>query len=393
MTDNLLINTRHLVIAALAILLVSSSSMAQSTPPASTDKPRIIQYLPPTYYGTSTPCSDTNAILFFGGISGLDQNKNEITAINCLSNDLQVNASNGDIWLGSMYPYGNSWSNYQPETGPALHFSARTGFNTDDIYFQRYNRTHDNSVLHLVLGDNALSPFVNGTPAQNIGDAFVIGAYDYTTPGIWYPRFTFTSNGQLGIGTQAPQATLDVNGGLKVAADQQAPFDATTGCDSNHGGALRFNSSSKQMEYCNESNWVSLVVPPNMVTVLPANFGNYQTYSAAIAKGGAIVYPDATNSGNCDSPLCQGLFAACTDNGALSQTAPNKDSNPAVYVPIISNTDCMKAGCMGIYAGQHQYSNLYMFQVRGDCPAGYTNPPCNNTSGNMNVLYSCFFSN
>jgi hypothetical protein len=187
-----------------------------------------LQMLPPTLPGSSTVCPTGNSLLFYSGVGGTDSN-GAISAINCMSAAPNVNPSNGDLWLGSSTFGGNVWgtwvgntwvpnsgvSNGAPEIGPALHLSSSAGTNTDDFYFQRNDIAWDQSVLRLVMGDNATSPFSPAPNGAAIGDAFQIGALDANSAA-WTPRFTFTSNGLLGIGTTAPQYNLDVNGTANV---------------------------------------------------------------------------------------------------------------------------------------------------------------------------------
>lgn len=59
------------------------------------------------------------------------------------------------------------------------------------------------------------------------------------------------ATGKLGLGTTTPQAALDVRGEVKLAASGEA-------CTSQNEGALRYNPSVKQMEFCNGTLWGSL---------------------------------------------------------------------------------------------------------------------------------------
>jgi hypothetical protein len=55
------------------------------------------------------------------------------------------------------------------------------------------------------------------------------------------------SSGRVGINTITPQATLDVNGAIRMGTQ------AT--CDTATEGTQRYNSTTKQMEFCNGSSW------------------------------------------------------------------------------------------------------------------------------------------
>lgn len=75
----------------------------------------------------------------------------------------------------------------------------------------------------------------------------------------------YYNGGTVGVGTTTPQATLDVAGDVKIG--NSAP--AATTCTVAQGGSTRYNSTSKIMEYCNETNWVSLGGGSTFVATAP----------------------------------------------------------------------------------------------------------------------------
>ena len=60
-------------------------------------------------------------------------------------------------------------------------------------------------------------------------------------------------NSRLGVGTPSPVVPLHVNG--EVMLGKSAPAVA---CNAGTEGTLRYNSLSKQMEFCNGTNWQTL---------------------------------------------------------------------------------------------------------------------------------------
>ncbi|MDA9189348.1 hypothetical protein N9O57_00020 [bacterium] len=58
----------------------------------------------------------------------------------------------------------------------------------------------------------------------------------------------FYADGSVGIGTTGPKATLDVGGDIKLG-------DTSASCTSDKEGAIRYSSTTKNMEFCNGSVW------------------------------------------------------------------------------------------------------------------------------------------
>ena len=112
---------------------------------------------------------------------------------------LQVN---GDFAVGMI---GGGFT--ASELGPKLYIGGLTGDNTDPFYFQRNNSAPNVSDLRLVIGDDASA----------FNDTFTIGGLDAGSSAAWVPQFTFSANGNLGIGITTPATKLDVNGSIRLS--------------------------------------------------------------------------------------------------------------------------------------------------------------------------------
>jgi hypothetical protein len=93
--------------------------------------------------------------------------------------------------------------------------------------------------------------FVNG--GNSFGAAATLGTNDafdlgFETNGT--TKMTIQSGGNVGIGTVAPAAKLDVAGEVKFG-------NTSSACDSTNEGQQRYNSTSKSMEFCNGTSWTA----------------------------------------------------------------------------------------------------------------------------------------
>ncbi len=67
----------------------------------------------------------------------------------------------------------------------------------------------------------------------------------------------YQSSGNIGIGTTAPVAALDVHGGIRAGASTVVTSPCGSGA-ANGEGTQRYNYSTHNMEYCNGSGWVAV---------------------------------------------------------------------------------------------------------------------------------------
>ena len=64
-------------------------------------------------------------------------------------------------------------------------------------------------------------------------------------------RLVIDSAGNVGIGTSSPSVLLEVAGAIRVG-------NTSVSCGGSYEGALRYNSTTKYMQLCNASTWVTL---------------------------------------------------------------------------------------------------------------------------------------
>ncbi len=95
---------------------------------------------------------------------------------------------------------------------------------------------------------------------------------------------------KVGIATSTPAVALDVNGTVKIG-------NAGEVCQSVTAGAIRYNSSSAKMEYCNGTVWGPFTqVAPTSLTLTSDSF-NYNIFTAAGSPTAAANVTLTINSG------------------------------------------------------------------------------------------------
>jgi hypothetical protein len=88
------------------------------------------------------------------------------------------------------------------------------------------------------------------------GSAWAAGDGVNSTPGTDLPigaggntiLYLTATTQRLGVGTAAPASKVDVVGDMRA-------IDATASCSSVNEGALRYNTQTRTLQYCNGSSW------------------------------------------------------------------------------------------------------------------------------------------
>ncbi|HII65363.1 TPA: hypothetical protein HA295_01140, partial [Candidatus Woesearchaeota archaeon] len=90
------------------------------------------------------------------------------------------------------------------------------------------------------------------------------------TDGSGYTAFLVNAaQGRVGIGTASPQVKMDVAGTLRIGNDGEA-------CGASTEGSIRYNTSAKNLEYCDGTAWcpISGCPPPTGYQIFPTS-GSY----------------------------------------------------------------------------------------------------------------------
>ncbi len=169
----------------------------------------------------------------------------------------------------------------------------------------------------LLLSPAAFTPAL----AQNVGDPCTGTDRQYTVSGP--SSSVLICNGSTlellgkdlsnpvrkGVGTAAPAATLDVAGEAKIG-------NTSLACSATTEGAMRYNSTSKEMEYCNGTAWASLS---------PAGGGGLKVYKAdgVTVLGNYLGNNSATSS---SSNLCKDTLYSDISTGQIHALSLNECS-------------------------------------------------------------------
>jgi hypothetical protein len=99
-------------------------------------------------------------------------------------------------------------------------------------------------------GSDGYFPFVNTSPLNSGGTSFVRNP---NFSGNIIPLFYIGNNGSVGVGTETPKATLDVNGYARLSLNSSEP--AT--CRAHNAGAIALNHTARICT-CNGTQWIDV---------------------------------------------------------------------------------------------------------------------------------------
>ena len=130
---------------------------------------------------------------------------------------------------------GNTTSGSTAESGGDLVLQAGAGDN-QSVAFVHGGDIHIRSGANL-RDTNPFGPY-NGTTIVNGGSVILETGGANST---FAERMRITEPGNVGIGTTAPQATLDINGFMRMARNSSQPL----ACDAAHDGAVALTNTTK----------------------------------------------------------------------------------------------------------------------------------------------------
>lgn len=250
-------------IADVSSLYLGSSSGTSSTGSSNTSVG--ISSLQSNTTGTSNTAMGRNALRY-----NTTGNQNTGLGLNALSNNID---GLGNTGVGATALYNNTTGDYNSAVG-LFAFSENTAGNYNAAlgYFAGAGVagvTISNSVFvgseagrnissssgnilvgskagisitsgnnNIVIGTNMDVPFPSGSNQMNIANAIYGTNVNKTTPG----------GEKIGIGTASPATTLDVDGAVRIG-------ETIESCSGMMEGALRYNSTNKEMEFCDSNFW------------------------------------------------------------------------------------------------------------------------------------------
>ncbi|WP_374033006.1 tail fiber domain-containing protein [Bdellovibrio bacteriovorus] len=118
-------------------------------------------------------------------------------------------------------------------------------------------------------------------------------------------KLRIDSNGSVGIGTNDPQSTLDVNGAIRVG---------TGTCNAAKAGSIQYDQTTGTAQVCSGGKWIPVgtgtPVPPNSQLVFQTCPTGWTEMIGAGPNTPSIQVPTGTNSKLCQSPATPSVISA-----------------------------------------------------------------------------------
>ncbi len=257
--------------------------------------------------------------------------------------------------------------------------------------------------------------------------------------GAWTRMLETATSGYVGIRSAAPKTPLDVGGEMKIG-------DSSLPCGADAEGAIRYDATSKLIEYCNLSDWTPVLVNAQCdVTPAPFAFVDQKSLGTSVLVESDIIPINGTDPGctslvsisgsgspefrTCSDASCASVLQAWTStNKTLAMNGPQylqlrttspgtASSTHTVTITVggvsdqwdVSTTSAGSCGDVAlaeigtvcsdgsVYAGISPDGNVNMYITRCDagmawdganCTGTAANKPWNNGNGSNNVVTS-----
>jgi hypothetical protein len=237
------------------------------------------------------------------------------------------------------------------------------------------------------------------------------------------------SLGNVGVGTTSPSASLDVNGEVK-------PGNTGIACSAANQGAIRFNTVSKVLEYCNSTAWtlvqasactnatpgafaftaqpnatISTLYSSNIVQITGINCSVTTTISGpgspsyqicSDAGCGTVLQSWTTGPSSISNNQYIQIKQTSSGTGGVTNTATMIVGGGASVYQVTSTGSCASSPAIGtvcadgsVYAGLSPDGNVPMYAQRCDIGMTWNGATCtgarsgitwNNGSGNFVAL-------
>lgn len=228
----------------------------------------------------------------------------------------------------------------------------------------------NNFLLLLILGSCPVFAQKIGIGTTNPENQIHIDSKNNTVNGIantYYDDVAVSSTGQLGVGSIAPKTRLDLRSDENL---NEFGLGGTTQTASEaKAGAVRYNSSTKDLSYSDGVNWISLAhkAPNDFVDA-----GNSSGQSLASATSTTITNWTSNTDVNNSFVPSTGIFSA-SKNGVYivnfnytlkSSIIGNNSRIEAIIQTNSASTSTIKTfRCVGSYPGNNTFSNT----ISGGC--------------------------